>query len=59
MTITQFEAENYIRLRLFKPDDFILEKAKKMKISPVELSIKLKAPIFKTELLTIKVKKNV
>ena len=58
MTITKFEAENYIRLRLFKPDDFILEKAKEFDMSPVELAIHFDTPIFKTELLTIKVRKN-
>ena len=58
MTITQSEAENYIRLRLFKPDDFILEKAKEFKMSPVKLAIHFDAPIYQTELLTIKVRKN-
>ena len=58
MTILQSEAENYIRLRLFKPDDFILEKAKEFFMSPVELAIHFDAPICQTELLTIKVRKN-
>ena len=59
MTILQFEAENYIRLGLFKPDNFIKEKAKEYEITPIELAMRFEAPICKTELLTIKVKKNV
>ena len=59
MTITQFEAENYIRLNLIQPDNFIIEKAKEFKMTPTQLAVRFDAPISKTELLTIKVKKNV
>ena len=59
MNITKFEAENYIRINLIHPDNFILEKAKEFDMSPVELAIHFDAPICKTELLTIKVRKNV
>ena len=59
MTILQFEAENYIRLNLIQPDNFIIEKAKEFQMTPTELAVRFDAPISKTELLTIKVKKNV
>ena len=59
MTILQFEAENYIRLNLIQPDNFILEKAKEFEMTPTQLAVRFDAPICKNELLTIKVKKNV